>query len=146
MSAYEKAVSHYRGLLDQITQAIQQVDQELVAFNQGEKIFDQEENWGSAVRKSFWGEPIPGYSRFEMGFLLKEITNVEALGHSLGEKFYTQSGGGFTRLAESVRREMVETQQRALSQKKTELEELLVRASLGIARNLSPQNLGERRK
>ena len=146
LSAYEKAVSHYRTLLDKMTLAIQKVEVKLEWLDENEKDIII----GKAFLKIDEGlRPIDllfDYSSVERRRLIKELGNLRELVSSPEGKLGVEKQVPLHRIEASLKRDWVQHYREELIQRKRALEELLVRSSLGIARNLSPRDLGVKRK
>jgi tetratricopeptide (TPR) repeat protein len=146
LSAYEKAVSHYRTLLDKITLAIRKVEATLDWLDEHEKEFIM----GKVFLKMDEGfRPIDvlfDYSSVERRRLIKELGNLKKLVSSPDGKFGVEKEGPLHRIEASLKRDWAQHYREELIQRKRALEELLVRSSLGIARNLSPRDLGVQRQ
>jgi tetratricopeptide (TPR) repeat protein len=146
LSAYEKAVSHYRTLLDKITLAIQKIEVDLEWLGENEKDIIL----GKVLLKMDGGllpmDSLFDYSIVERQRIIKELGDLRKLMSSPEGKFEGEKKGPLHRIEDSLKRDWVHTYREDLIQRKRALEELLVRSSLGIARNLSPRDLGVKRQ
>jgi len=145
LSAYEKAVAHFRSLLDGFTQSIQKVDLELEQLNRTSK------NQFSFGEKQLLGkEPIHLGLIFDTNFINLKFLSVEV--RQMKNWFFSMNGNSLieeqryldrleNRVLESIRNRVIQENSRKIKI----LEDLLVRSSLGIARNLSPLDLGKGR-
>jgi len=145
LSAYEKAVAHYRSLLDGFTQSIQKIDLELKQLNQERtnrfSFGEGERRGGRSIHLGL----IFDSSFINLQFLLVEFRQLKDWFISMDGKSLKEEQEYLDRLEnrnlESMRKRVIQENDR----KKRILEDLLVRSSLGIARNLSPQDLGKGR-
>ena len=145
LSAYEKAVAHYRSLLDGFTRSLQKIDLELEQVNQ-----ERKNRFSFGERQTREIDPIHLGLIFDstfinLQFLLVELRQMKNWFISMNGKSLKEEQRYLERLGNRVLESMRKRVTQENSRKKRILEDLLVRSSLGIARNLSPLDLGRGR-
>jgi hypothetical protein len=142
LSAYEKAVAHYRFLLDRFNQSIQEIEVELQRLEKEKgrvtvPISGGSEAWSASPLLFLMDRPAVEWVSARQG--------IEELKGLLATTGSTHFDGGAKELKEFenlLNGTLTRLRAEELGQRKRNLEELLVKSSLGIARNLSPKDLG----